>query len=58
MTLEEKFEALMRNYEAIRLQNDEIKGHNEYLKRQLGESMKQKRKELRSSRSSNSSESE
>ena len=46
----------MRNYEAMRLQNEEIKGQNEYLKRQLGESMKQKRKELRSSRSTNSSE--
>ena len=39
MTSKEKFEALMRNYEAMRLQNEEIKGHNEYLKRQLGESM-------------------
>ena len=41
----------------MRLQNEEIKGHNEYLKRQLGESLKQKRKEIRSSRSSNPSES-
>ena len=55
MTLEEKFEALMRNFEAVRLQNEEIKGQNEYLKRQLGESMKQKKKALRSSRSSSTS---
>jgi len=58
MTLKENFEALMKNYEALRLQNEEIKGQNEYLKRQLGESLKQKRKEIRSSRSSNSSDSE
>jgi len=58
MTLEEKFEALMKNYEAMRLQNEEIKNQNEYLRRQLGESMKQRRKELRSSRSFNSSKSD
>jgi len=58
MTLEEKFEALMKNYESLRIQNEEIKGQNEYLKQQLGESMKQRRKEMRSSRSSNSSESD
>ena len=58
MTLEEKFEALMKNYEALRQQHEEIKGQNEYFKRQLGESLKQKRKEIRSSRSSNSSDSE
>ena len=55
MTLEEKFEALMRNFEAMRLQNEEIKGQNEYLRRQVGESMQQKRKDLRSSRSSSTS---
>jgi len=58
MTLEEKFEALMKNYEAMRLQNEEFKNQNEYLKRQLGESIKQKQKELRSSHSSNSSKSD
>ena len=58
MTMEEKFEALMKNYEALRLQNEEIKGQNEYLKRQLGESLNKKRKEIRISRSSNSSNSE
>ena len=55
MSLEEKFETLLKNYEAMRLQNEEIKGQNEYLKKQLGESLKQKRKEVRSSRSSNPS---
>jgi len=40
MTLDEKFEALMKNYEALRLQDKEIKNHNEYLRCQLGESMK------------------
>jgi len=49
MTLEEKFKALIKNNEALRLQNEEIKAQNEYLKRQLGESLKQKRKEIRSS---------
>ena len=58
MTMDEKFEALMKNHEALTLQNDEIWSQNEYLKRQLSESMKQKRKELRSSHSSNSSESD
>ena len=58
MTLEEKFVALMKNYEAMRLQNEEFKNKNEYLKCQLSETMKQKRKEFRSSWSSNSSESD
>ena len=58
MTLDEKFEALMKNYEALRLQDKEIKNHNEYLRCQLGESMKQRQKELRIPRSSNSSESD
>jgi len=56
MTLDEKFEALMKNYEALRLQNKEIKNHNEYLRCELGASMKQRQKELRIPRSSNSSE--
>ena len=58
MTLDETFVALIKNYEALRLQNEEIKDHNEYLRCQLGESMKQRQKELRTSRSSNSSESD
>ena len=58
MTLDETFVALIKNYEALRLQNEEIRNHNEYLRCQLGESMNQRQKELRSSRSSNSFESD
>ena len=51
MSLEEKFEALMRNFEEVRSQN-------EYLKKQLAKSMSNQRKSLRSTPSHKSSESE
>ena len=51
MNLEEKFEALMRNFEEVRSQN-------EYLKKQLARSMSNQRRNLRSTPSRESSESE
>lgn len=52
MTLEEKFEALMKNCKAITATNEELKNQNKYIRHQLGESLKQKRKILASSSSS------
>ena len=57
MTLEERFEALMKNCEYLRAHNEEITNQNAYLIRQLDESMKQRRKEIRSSTSFRSSQS-
>ena len=51
MSLEERFEALIRNFEEVRIQN-------EYLKKQLAKSMSNQRKSLRSTPSRESSESE
>ena len=55
MTVEERFEAHMKNYEETRLHNEEMKNQNAYLRRQLGEAMKQRRKNIGSSSSSSSS---
>ena len=55
MTLEVKFEVLMKNYEAMTTYNEEGKNQNAYLRCQLGYSMRQKRKNLVSSSSSLSS---
>jgi len=52
MTLEERFEALMKNCESLQAHNEEMTNQNAYLRRQLGELMKQKRREIRSSSSS------
>ena len=52
MTLEERFEAVMKNYEHIQARNEELANQNEYLRRQLGDSLRQKRRELCSSSSS------
>ena len=52
MTLEERFEAIMRNYEHLQARNEEMANQNEYLRRQLGDSLRQKRRDLRSSSSS------
>jgi len=49
MSLEERFEALMRNFE-------EVMSQNEYLKRQLAKSMSNQRRNLRSTPSYESSE--
>ena len=52
MTLEERFETLMKSCEHLQSQNEEMAAQNDYLRKQLGESFKQKRRELRSSSSS------
>ena len=52
MNLEERFEALMKNCEHLQVQNEEMAAQNEYLRKQLGESLKQERRELRSFSSS------
>ena len=59
MTLKERFEALMRNCEHLQARNEEIANRNvamanqnNYLRRQLGDSLRQKRRELKSSSSS------
>jgi len=36
MSLEEKFEALMKSYQAVSSSNEELKNQNEYLRKQLG----------------------
>ena len=46
---EEKFEALMKSYQYVSSSNRELKNQNNYLRRQLGEAMKQKKKALASS---------
>jgi len=43
MTLEERFEALMKNCEHLQVQNEEMAAQNEYLRKQLGESLRQKK---------------
>jgi len=52
MTLEQKFEALIKNCECLQAQNEEMANQNAYLRRQLGEFMRQKRREIWSSLSS------
>jgi len=52
MTLEERFKALKKNCEYLQTHNEEMANQNAYLRRQLGDSLKQKRRELRSSSSS------
>jgi len=52
MTLEERFEAIMKNCERLQARNEKMANQNEYLRRQLGDSLRQKRRELRSSSSS------
>jgi len=49
MTAEEKFEALMKNYDAMKTSSEELKNQNGYLRYQLGDSLKQKRKDITSS---------
>jgi len=52
MNLKEKFEALMKNCEAIKATNEELMNQNAYLKRPLEDSTKQKKKAIASSHSS------
>jgi len=42
MTLEEKFEALMKNYEHLQAQNEEMTNQNANLRRQIREGMRQR----------------
>ena len=51
MTLKEKFKALMKNYKSITSSNEELKNQSEYLRCQLGESMKPKKKKILASSS-------
>jgi len=67
MSLEEKFEALLKSYQTVLSSNQELKRQNdymthtnqglkhqnEYLRRQLGEAMKMKQKALESPSASN-----
>jgi len=52
MTLEERFEAIIKNCEHLQALNEEMANQNEYLRRQLGDSLRQKMRELRSTSSS------
>jgi len=58
MSLEERFEALMKNFMATLVTNEEHKNQNAYLKCRFGESMRQKRRNLVSSSSSPGSDQE
>jgi len=52
MSLEERFEALMKNCEFLKTQNEEKEAQNQYLRKQLESSLKERRKAMRSSSSS------
>ena len=52
MTLEERIEALTKNFEYLQAQNEEKEAQNTYLGRQLDVFMKEKRRNLKSSSSS------
>jgi len=47
MTLEEKIEALTKNFEYLQAQNEEKEAQNNYLRRQLDAFMKEKRRNLK-----------
>jgi len=53
MSVEEKFEALMKSYQTISTSNQELLQQNEYLKKQLEKSMKQMQRILKSAIGSN-----
>ena len=57
MSLEEKFEALMKNCEFLKAQNKEKEAQNQYLRKQLESSLKERRRAMRSSSSSRRSSS-
>ena len=52
MSLEEKIEALSKNFEYLQARYDEKEAQNDYLRKQLDTFMKEKRRNLRSSSSS------
>ena len=52
LSLEERFEALLKNCESLRAQKEEKEAQNEYLRRQLQDFMRQRRKATRSFSSS------
>ena len=54
MTLEEIFEALIKNYNEMMTYNEEMKNQNEYLRHQFHKALKQKKKNILSSQSSSS----
>jgi len=58
MSLEEKFDALLKSYQSVTVEEserkaDETEGQIEYLHKQLGKSMKQKQRVLESPTGSN-----
>ena len=52
MSLEEKIEALTKNFEYLQARYEEKEAQNDYLRKQLDAFMKEKRRNLRSSSSS------
>ena len=44
MSLEERLEALMQSYQTVTSLNEEMRSRNEYLRKQLEQSMQQKRR--------------
>ena len=52
MSVEERFEALMKNCEFLKAQTEEKEAQNHYLRKQLESSLKERRKAMRSSSSS------
>jgi len=53
MSLEERLAALMQSYQTVTSLNEEMRNRNEYLQRQLEQSMQRKRKAFESSYTSN-----
>ena len=53
MSLEERVEALMQSYQTVTSLNEEMRSRNEYLRKQLEQSMKQKQRAFDSPSSSN-----
>jgi len=46
LTLEEKFEASMKNFEHLQAKYKEMANQNAYLRRKLSESMRQRQREI------------
>ena len=49
MSLEEKFEALMQNYQSISVSNYELENQNEYLRYQIKEALRETKEAMKSS---------
>ena len=54
MILGEKFVAVMKNYNAMKTSNEDLKNQNECLIRQVGDALKRKKRNIASSHSSSS----